>query len=425
MNKQFFIKHKYSILLIIFFLLMLPSTIGLPAQTDTRAIVTGVSIDKQENEFNVALQLITPQSNLSNNENIEIVEDKGDTFYECVNNLAIKLGKVVGFEHTNIIIIGDGVKGEDLMNIFDFLFRNSKITLSTIVLQSNNNAKKILETSAELNNNSSSSIQNNLSYNDEIIETSNVASVGNFFNDYFSFSKISIVPIIEEPEQDSGNTKTEGQGASNGATSGSSGDSGSSGGGSSGGGGNTATIEPLIKNNSESAVYKLGKFVTKLDKELTSGISLLSSRTNKGVLKVENVTDNKFYYDSKVALKVESSKSKITPIVKNNKLIYKVDINIYAYVGEIVDKNEKTHKIMATDANYLTQELQQKVKDKINERIQNTLNFSKTNNLDVFKFYDKFYKYKKNDLKKVLGIYGEDYLKACEIETNINIYPYK
>ena len=80
---------------------------------------------------------------------------------------------------------------------------------------------------------------------------------------------------------------------------------------------------------------------------------------------------------------------------------------------------------MATDANYLTQELQQKVKDKINERIQNTLNFSKTNNLDVFKFYDKFYKYKKNDLKKVLGIYGEDYLKACEIETNINIYPYK
>ena len=256
MNKQFFIKHKYSILLIIFFLLMLPSTIGLPAQTDTRAIVTGVSIDKQENEFNVALQLITPQSNLSNNENIEIVEDKGDTFYECVNNLAIKLGKVVGFEHTNIIIIGDGVKGEDLMNIFDFLFRNSKITLSTIVLQSNNNAKKILETSAELNNNSSSSIQNNLSYNDEIIETSNVASVGNFFNDYFSFSKISIVPIIEEPEQDSGNTKTEGQGASNGATSGSSGDSGSS-----GGGGNTATIEPLIKNNSESAVYKLGKLV--------------------------------------------------------------------------------------------------------------------------------------------------------------------
>ena len=421
MNKEFLKKHKYSIILIIFFIILLPTTIGLPSQTDTRAIVTGVSIDKENNEFNIALQLITPQSNLSNNENIEIVEDTGDTFFDCINNLGIKLGKVVGFEHTNIIIIGDGVKDEDLMNIFDYLFRNSKITLSTIVVQSNKSAKKILETSAELNNNSSSSLQNNLSYNDEIIETSNVASIGKFFNDYFSYSKTSIIPIIEEPGDDSGNQKTEGQGASNGAAEGGS----SHGGSPSGSEGDTATIEPLIKNNSESAVYKMGKYVGKLDKKLTSGFSLINNRTNKGVLQIENVTDNKFYYDSTVTLKVESAKTKIKPIIKSNKLVYKIDLTLYAYVGEIVDKNAKTHKIMVSDEGFLTEELQTKAKEKINLALNNSLNYCKENNVDIYKFYDKFYKYHKKDLKRILGIYGENYLQACDIETNIKIYPYK
>lgn len=426
MNKEFFKKHKYSIIIIIFFLIMLPTTIGLPSQTDTRAIVTGVSIDKSEDEFNVALQLITPQSNLSNNENIEIVEDKGDTFQACINNLGIKLGKVVGFEHTNIIIIGDGVKGEDLMNIFDYLFRNSKITLSTIVLQSNKTAKKILETSAELNNNSSSSLQNNLAYNDEIIETSNTASIGKFFNDYFSFSKVSIVPIIEEPEEESGNTKTEGGGASGGASSGS--DSGSQGGGQSSGGSGgekQATVEPLIKNNGESAVYKQGIFVTKLDKKLTGGFSLLNKRTSKGIIKVENVTDNKFYYDSTVTVKVESSKIKIKPVIKNDRLIYKADISLFAFVSEVVDKNAKTHKIMVSDENFLTEELKVKIDEKMKQAIENSLNFCKEQKLDVFRFCDKFYKYNKKGLIKILNIYGEDYLNACDIEANIKIYPYK
>lgn len=419
MNKNFFKKHKYSLIIIILFIIMLPTTIGMPSQTDTRAIVTGVSIDKEEDEFTVALQLITPQSNLSNNENIEIVEDKGDTFKACINNLGIKLGKVVGFEHTNIIILGEGVNGEDIMNIFDYLFRSSKITLSTIILQSNKSAKKILETSAELNNNSSSSIQNNLAYNSDILETSNTASIGKFFNDYFSYSKVSIIPIIEEPDDESENTKTNGQGSSGGESTNASQNSQGS------GEKPKSVVEPLIKNNGESAVYKKGVYVAKLDKKLTAGFSFLNKKTSKGIIKVENVTDNKFYNDSTVTLKVESSKIKVKPIVKNDKLVLKADINLYAFVCEVVDKNTKSHKLMLSDETYLTKELKNKINEKITTTINNSLNFCKENNLDIFKFYDKFYKHNKKGLIKILKTYGEDYLKACEIETNVNIYPYK
>jgi len=419
--KQFFLSHKYFIIIFVFFIILLPQTIGLPAQTDNQAIVTGISVDKKEGNFNVALQLITPQSDLSKNENIEIVEDEGETFFRCIDNLSIKLGKTVGFEHTNIIIIGQSVEGEDIMNILDFLYRNSKITLSTTLLQSNKEAKKILETSAELNNNSSSSLQNNLAYNNKIIETSYVTSIGKFFNDYFSYSKISLVPLIEEPENEEETQKTNESGGSSGGGSqetpqGQTGGSQTS---------SEAKVEPLIKNNGESVIYKNGRYFSKLSRELTNGFSWLEEETVKGVVKVEDVNDNKFYHNATVSVQVENSKTKVKPIYKNNQLVLKTELKLFCYVGEIVDMHKKSYNLMQSDQSYLSKELEEAVKKKITQTIQNSLNYSKLNNVDVFNFYDKFYKYKKNDLKKVLSNYGENYLQACDIEVDIKIYPYK
>ena len=106
MNFNFFKKHKYLIIISLFFLFMLPSTLSQPSQTDTRAIATGISIDKKEDKFNIAIQLITPQSNLSNNENIDIVEDEGDTFFECLHNWefcrALKLRETLCLQGTLI-----------------------------------------------------------------------------------------------------------------------------------------------------------------------------------------------------------------------------------------------------------------------------------------------------------------------------------
>ena len=411
-------KNYFVIIIILLLVLFLPKTLMMPALTNSRAIITGISIDKKEDEFSLALQLITPQSNISNNENLEIVDDTGSSLYECFNNLSIKLGKVVGLEHVNIIILSDSLVDEDIMNLFDYLYRNTKISLSTIIVQTNNEAKKLLESSAELNNNSSSSLQNNLGFSNELIETPNVTTLGNFFNDYYSFSSVSLLPYIETPEE-----KSEGGASSDSQGSGESGEqsSGSSGGSSSGG----SPVQPLVKNNGESSVYKKGKLIGKITKEISSGFTWVKSKNLKGIVKVENVSDNKFYSNSTVVLDVQNTEKNIKYYVKNNMLNLDVNIDVYCLISEIIDNNQHSYKLMGSTTDYLTNKLKEKTSLKIKKDIQNSIDYMIENNLDILNIYDTFYKYDKNNLRKVLNVYGKDYLSSLRVNYNINIYPLK
>ncbi len=420
--KKYLSSHKYLIVLLIFFVIMVPITISMPAQTDTRAIVTGISIDKDNDDYVVGLQLISPQSNISNNENLQIVEDTGESFYDCIASLSIKLGKIVGFEHANIIILGNKLVGVDIMNVLDYLYRNYKITMSTILVQCKGNAKKLLETSAELNNNSSSSLQNNLGFNNLIVETANTTTMGDFFNEYYSYSGVSLLSVIETPEDESGNSgSSSGDGGQN--QSENSGNSQSSGGGS--GGSGQSPVEPLIKNNGEGAVFKNGKFVEIISRDLTKGFTWPQEKTIKGLVEIKNVKNNYLYNAKTINVKVEDSKTKIKSEIKNNELILNVDIKLYCYVAEIIDNDKKTEKIMQINQEYLTPDLKEKIKEKISELVTNSLNYSKQNNIDIFGFYDRFYRFNYKDLKKALTILGEDYLNHCSIKLNIEVFPFK
>lgn len=413
---NFFKKYYYVIIFAILLVMFLPRSLFTPALTDTRAIITGISIDKEEDEYTIALQLITPQSNISNNENLEIIEDSGTTIFECFNNLSIKLGKVVGLEHANIIILSSDLAGDDVMNLFDYFYRNSKITMSTIILQTDSDAKKLLETSAELNNNSSSSLSNNLGFNNSIIETSNITTLGTFFNDYFSFSKVSLVPYIELPKEESGEA---------GSSGGESSSEGESQQGSSGGSGGGSSVQPLVQNNGKSTIYKNGKLFATLSKELSTGFSWLDNDTYLGNIKLENVTDKKFYNNSTVTIKVENSKRNIKTKVKNDRLIVDIGISVYCQVSEILDFMGRSESVMVSSNNYLTDELISRIQDSIKTTILDSLEYSKENNVDAFKLYDKFYKYNNKEFRKVLNKVGTDYLNNVEFNFDINIYPFK
>ena len=308
------------------------------------------------------------------------------------------------------------------MDFFDFLYRNTKITLSTILIQTNDSAQKLLETSAELNNNSSSSLQNNLGFSNKIIESSTVTTLGTFYNDYFSYSKISTLPYIEIPNQDKESNSQESGGGSDGGTQ----QSGSNGSSGSGGASGQSPVQPLVQNNGETSIYKNGKLVDKLSKELSTGINWLERDAVVGMIKVENVTDDKFYYKSTVVVNVENSKTNIKTKIKDNKLILDIKIDIYCIVSEIIDDFKNT-KIVYNSQNYLTNNLKEKLKQKVIDNINESLNYCKENNLDIFKIYDKFYRYNKNEFKKFLNSMEnpENYLESVEFNIIANIYQHK
>lgn len=418
--KNYIISHRYAIFFVIFFAIFLPISIALPAQTDTRAIVTGISIDKKEDKYNVALQLITPQSNISNNENLQIVEDEGDSVFDCINNLGIKLGKYVGLEHTNIMIIGDGLQNDDLMNLFDYLYRSSKITLSTIIVYTDGDAKQLLETSAELNNNSSSSLQNNLGFNTGIIETSQVATLGSFFNDYFSYSSLARVPLIEVKQKEENSNQSGGQSSSEQSGGGQSQNSGQNSSSSS-----QTRVEPLVQNNGESVLYHRGKFVKKLSKDLTNGFSWLDSDTSQGVVRLKGVTDNKYFKNADLSVKIEHSTSNLKYKIEDGRLVCYASLKLNCNVSEIINNEQKTSKIVVSLENYLTPTLKNLVAKEVEKKIMDSHNYAKELKFDVFNFIDKFYKHDRKGLIKVLGNYGENYLEATDLKIKIDVQPYK
>ncbi|MBE5745779.1 MAG: hypothetical protein E7359_00620 [Clostridiales bacterium] len=422
--KKFLANYSYPIIFVFILLLLLPSTIGKPALTNTRAIITGMSIDKIENEYSIALQLITPQSNISNNEDLEIVDDKGETIFECFNNLSIKLGKVVGLEHANIIILSDSLQNEDIMNLFDYLYRNTKITLSTILIQTDKSAQSLLEASAELNNNSSSSLQNNLGFSNKIIESSKATTLGDFYNDYFSFSKISTLPFIKTSSNEANSSTSESSSGKNSSSTSTDGASSSSQQNSSGD--TKSPVQPLVQNNGEISIYKEGRLVDRFTKDISVGLGWLQEDATIGVIKVENVTDNKYFDNSTVVVQIEHSKTKVKSKIKDNKLIYDININIYCIVSEVIDTFQN-NKILQNSQNYLNYELKEKIKDKVINDINATLLVSKEKKLDVFKIFDTFYKYHKNEFKIFLSKIdnSENYLEYVEFNINPNIYAYK
>ena len=423
--KDYIISHKYFLVFLIFFVIMLPLTVSLPAQTDTRSIVTGVSIDKKDDKYSVGLQIISPQSNISNNENLQIVEDEGESFYNCIANLSIKLGKLIGFEHANIIILGESMADEDIMNILDFLYRNYKITMSAILVQCKGEAKILLETSAELNNNSSSSLQNNLGFNNLIIETANTTTLGNFFNDYYSFSGTSLMSVIETPQKEGEKKNTSNSNGSSGGSSGGQNQQGSEGSSGSGGAGAESPVEPLVKNNGEGAVYKNGKLIEIISRDLTKGFTWPQEKTVQGIIKIEDITDNRYYNHSTVTVKIEQSKTKVSSMIKNDEMILDVKLKLYCYVAEIVDNSKKSLNVVQLNEDYLSAPLVEKVNEKISILVSDSLNYSKQKKVDVFKFYDRFYKFNNKEFKKFLNKFGEDYLEHCQINLNIEVFQYK
>ena len=78
--------------------------------------------------------------------------------------------------------------------------------LNTLLINTSSRAKEIIQTSAELDNNSSFSIQRTMDFNMDHISSVNL-SLGNFFKEYYCYGKSSVIPFIEmekTPEEEAG-----------------------------------------------------------------------------------------------------------------------------------------------------------------------------------------------------------------------------
>ena len=119
-TREFIKKNCYVLVFLLILVLLLPSTIARPSQSDNETIALAMGIDKEEEKIKVSVQVLTPQSTISNNKSLQVISEEGSTVLEALNNLHIKIGSRIGFDHVSIVMLNEEASKDNVINYLDY-----------------------------------------------------------------------------------------------------------------------------------------------------------------------------------------------------------------------------------------------------------------------------------------------------------------
>ena len=162
-------KNKF---LIILFLSFFICGCGNYRELNNMAIVTGISIDKNNSNYELSVLIAnSPKAQTSSKEGeaqTTVYSASGNTIAEAVQNIGYKSPKKLYFGHINIIVISEEVGKSGFLNIADYFFRTFEARKKFFIIQTRDDkAKDILKIISPLESFPSQSIATLLKSNQE------------------------------------------------------------------------------------------------------------------------------------------------------------------------------------------------------------------------------------------------------------------
>lgn len=115
-------------------------------ELNDRAIVSGISIDFEKDEFIVNYEILNNQKSEDPYIKAYMVEGMGKTIVEAFQDASDKISKETYLSHLKVLVIGESAAKEQLRNIADFMLREPNIRNMFIpVIAHENTAKEILQ----------------------------------------------------------------------------------------------------------------------------------------------------------------------------------------------------------------------------------------------------------------------------------------
>ncbi len=430
-------RFKTFYILIALVLLFLPTTLYMPSQAQSRAIVTAVGIDKTENEkFEVTLALITPKSGGQVAGGNMIKSGVGDTVAIAMQLLSINLGKYIGLQHCSFIIVSDKVFEDDIAKVLDYFIRTNNLTADANLINSPKSAKNLIEQGASSSASSIATLNDIIQFNNEYLYGEAI-TIYEFYNRYFSDAGSVFVPIVEiegqeniKDEISSGNSSSENQSGSN--TSSESGNSSSSNdensntsssnsatSGSTGG--ESKTNSSKLTSNGKCAIIKKGKKIRELTETERIALNILSLGNAKGIIGIKNFSEGSIV-DADIVVQMVEKKSKIKVDFKNKKPIVTFDIDLIVKLDEMVVDYENVD-ILSGVTSFMSDKMKNEFKDTINKSVFELVDNMKLYKTDILFVYDNINRFHHKKLKNYVNSLEDksDYLSEIEFKTDIKI----
>ncbi len=339
---------------ILFFCFLFLTGCGNYRELNKIAIITGVGIDKKDNEYVVNMLIANAGKSETSNKEGEsqptIYSGNGKTIAEAVKKVNTKTPKQLYFGHVNVVLISESIAKDGFLNIADYLLRKPESRKKFyLIMTKDTSPKDVLEIVSPLESFPSQNIETLIEANAKTQSITNFVTYSDFINQILTKGLEPILPSITVVgNQKKGNDKANLD---------------------------TTTPKAYIKID-KTAVFKDDKFVGFLSNNDSQALNILKNTVNQSVFTIKykgeyvNITARNI--SSKTSLK---SKNKIEIKVKGDYRL--TEINNFTDLND--DKSIKEIERL----------FNKKIKRKINDVILKMKNDYKS---DIFGFGNMVYK---------------------------------
>ena len=346
------------------------------------AIVSGISITKEEDQFKVTAEVVNPKKQQDTSSGKEpdfiIYTSTGASMQEAFRNVVKESPKKLYGAQIDILIIDEQTAKEELTNILDFFTRDPEIRSEFYVLIGKK--RDILEVTTPLENLSSKNIISSLEADNTYLGTANLVTFHDLISTYLNPNIELALPSIEEVGNEQLGESTQNIEST------------------------TGEAASVISN---MAVFKDEKLIGYLSEQESIDYNLIMGNTQTTLIKT-NYKDEQYVINeiinSNTEIEADIKKKKITISIKGKSAVSEVN-----YETDL--ESSKTIKKIQKDLN---KEIEKRLKETV-KTVQEKYNS------DIFGFRDLFYKKDPKAYKKLKDTWYEETFPNLEIEVKSNI----
>lgn len=379
------------------------------------AIVTAIAIDYNENttenkKYLITAQIAVPEVSNTTAENPKaIIEGKGNTIAEAINSIGNISGWYPKLAFCNLIICGRETANENLLKEIDYFARTLNVQDSATVILAEKTASELLQTASPFDNISSFALQKILLKDPGFDNDVAVMDIRNFVKGCFSKNKSAYMPLVKIIKQDT--LKNAGGSSNDKNNSGESAETFSTHFYSQENSGGNENKGDVLFDATTTALFKNGKLVYTLDKNLTTTYNLLTKTTTSTTIPVtlQNNEQTQNYL-----LSFLDVKPKIKLLANEVDLTLNLDLDIYA---KIIDSDVAYSDATYTKNTPIPDNVIKKAEEVLIKRIQELISALKSSKCDFFNVSELLYRFNYKHYFR----YKDNYFDKLSLKSHVSV----
>ncbi|MFZ5652329.1 MAG: Ger(x)C family spore germination protein [Bacillota bacterium] len=350
-------------------------------ELDRRAIVAGAGMDKagEEGKIKITVQIIkpgevkaVPAGKGGGAKAVALYTGTGDTFFDAIRNLAMKVGKKLFWSEAKILVVGEDMAREGIGKVTDFYERDHEPELRNFLLIAKGEAKEVLETEVGTEKIWAYGIGHMVKAM-TAHGKSPATEIRHFLRTVESKTTAPVAPAVhvvrKEEEKDDGEGKA----------------------------GEDKAVLPKEVKVSGAAVFRHYKLIGWLDEKETRGLLWATGKIKSGIIVVPAPESE----DKLVALEIIRASGKLKPEITDGNLTITVEVREEGNLGE-----QQPDSIDITKPGVM-EELENRKRTAIGDEIRAAVDKAQELNADIFGFGEAVRRKYPKDWKKLEARWDE------------------